>query len=221
MRHVFVETNWVVDWAAPEHLRQPAAVDLASGAARGDFQVHLPAICVTEAFTPLRKLHPRSAADAIRKFLPWALEKSVITDAEGQTVRTFLDKLEATVRNDLTGLQQRLASIRTLPGVNVFGMDDEMLAFAVELAEHELGLKPFDQSILAAILVRAKQLSREAEHEFFFCDLDTDLQPWARDGSARRGLKSLYDRHRIWVYGDFTMTTPAPYDGWPDTLYPD
>lgn len=34
--HVFVETNFVVDWAAPAHLRVPEAVTLVERAGRGE-----------------------------------------------------------------------------------------------------------------------------------------------------------------------------------------
>lgn len=215
MRHVFVETNWIVDWGGPEHLRHPAALELAASAARGDIALHLPSCCIAEAITPIRKLHPKSAADAVRAFLPWAQANSLVATDDAQAVRTVLDKLEGRVHADLNGLRDHLASLRKLPGIDVFSMDDEMLECAATLCAYELDLKPFDQAILAAILIRADQLQREGEVDLSFCEKDGDLQPWTRDGNRKKALTELYDERRIWVYGDFTMTTPAPYEGWP------
>jgi hypothetical protein len=36
MRHVFVETNWIFDYAAPAHRKDPAAVELLERAGRGE-----------------------------------------------------------------------------------------------------------------------------------------------------------------------------------------
>ena len=49
MRHVFVETNWVVDVLAPAHHREPSAVRLQDRAVDGELTLHVPSICFTEA----------------------------------------------------------------------------------------------------------------------------------------------------------------------------
>jgi hypothetical protein len=49
MRHVFVETNWVFDYAAPGHHKFLGAVTLLERARNGELQLHLPALCLTEA----------------------------------------------------------------------------------------------------------------------------------------------------------------------------
>jgi len=45
MRHVFVETNWVVECAAPAHHKTPAALELLKRAASGELKLYLPVIC--------------------------------------------------------------------------------------------------------------------------------------------------------------------------------
>jgi hypothetical protein len=47
MRHVFVETNWVVDWAAPIHHQDAAAAKLLADAEAGRHRLYLPAVCLT------------------------------------------------------------------------------------------------------------------------------------------------------------------------------
>ena len=47
MRHVFVETNWVVEYAAPAHRKTPAALELLDRNAKEEIKLYLPVICVT------------------------------------------------------------------------------------------------------------------------------------------------------------------------------
>lgn len=70
MIHVFVETNWVVDWAAPAHLRHEAARELTDRASKGELRLHLPAFCISEAKRRIRNLHPKLAKEAVGQFLP-------------------------------------------------------------------------------------------------------------------------------------------------------
>lgn len=46
---VLVETNWVVNVVAPAHLEGLQAFQLLSRAEAGEFELHLPAMCLTEA----------------------------------------------------------------------------------------------------------------------------------------------------------------------------
>lgn len=111
---------------------------------------------------------------------------------------------------ELDELPATLASIRKIPGLEVFALDEQMLSRSVELSSEDLNLKPYDQAILAAILVRAEQLREDGEEEFYFCELDGDLQPWDKKGAPKQPLTSLYDSAGVWVYQDFSMNYPSP-----------
>jgi hypothetical protein len=91
-----------------------------------------------------------------------------------------------------------------------------MLERAIDLAQTDLSLEPFDQAILAAILGRAEKLRSQGETELCFCVTDADLQPWDRRGNAKQLLTKLYDEALIWVYGDFGMSAPERPDNWAD-----
>ncbi|MFY3742478.1 hypothetical protein ACOQFB_01115 [Anaeromyxobacter sp. Red801] len=56
-----------------------------------------------------------------------------------------------------------------------------MLKLSVELSFRDLrdlGIKPFDQAVLAAVLRRADELTgAEPDATFAFCERDGDLQP--------------------------------------------
>jgi hypothetical protein len=215
MRHVFVETNWVVDYAAPAHLQLPAAIELADKAAAGQIRLHLPAVCLTEAAQTLRnKFRPRQHADAVRKYLRWAMSQTNVSAGDGQIVRRVLDQYESAISAELDDLENRYAALAALPGVEVFALNSNMLARAVELSTKDLYLKPFDQSILAAVLVRAEELLGEREEDVAFCELDGDLQPWDKEGRTKEPLTTLYNVARVWVYGDFLMQRPNRPKEW-------
>jgi len=74
----------------------------------------------------------------------------------------------------------------------------------------------FDSSILAAVLTRALEIKmNEKDAEIFLCESDSDLQPWDKFGARKLPLAQLYDDARIWVYGDFLMTSPDRPVDWP------
>jgi hypothetical protein len=55
VQHVFVETNWLVGYAAPAHQKVYAAVDLLKKANRGEVRLYLPSICLSECRRPIRE----------------------------------------------------------------------------------------------------------------------------------------------------------------------
>ena len=85
---------------------------------------------------------------------------------------------------------------------------------AVGLAFEDLSLQPFDQSVLAAVLVRARELWDDGERELCFCELDKDLQPWDKDRKRKLPLADIYDQARVWVYSNFELTRPERPPGW-------
>lgn len=217
MPHVFVETNWVVALVAPVHLQMAAAVELREKARTGQLKLYLPAISLTEARHPVRtKYQPRPAADTLRRYLRWATKAGKIETQRAEVVRVALDQYEAAVLSELDELEARLQSLTREFGIEVFALTDEMLARAVDLASLNLDLKPFDQAILAAVLVRGEQLRDEGADQISFCELDSDLQPWDRNGESKQPLTSLYDSAHVWVYGDFALNSPERPAAFPE-----
>ena len=89
-----------------------------------------------------------------------------------------------------------------------------MLEESISLTTEKLDLKPFDTSILSAVLVRTRELLKMGQTDLAFCELDGDLQPWDRNGNSKPVLTRLYDNARIWVYGEFTMSVPERPHNW-------
>jgi predicted nucleic acid-binding protein len=215
MVHVFVETNWVVDYAAPSHRQTPAARALLARARRGELGLHLPAFCVVQAREVIRKrFQPRGEADAIRQFVRWATSADKLTIPERDAAMRTVNMFESHVRSELDRLDSRLAGLRDEPGLEIFAMDDGQLKLAIDIS-FVTRLDAFDQSVLAAVLGRSDAIrALDATSEFAFCELDSDLQPWDRQGRARMDLRELYDQRAIWVYGDFDMSAPVRPTNW-------
>jgi hypothetical protein len=206
VKHVFVETNWVVGVAAPAHHKLEDAEDLLRRATAGEVRLHLPAVCLTEArFTIPRKFQPRTEAKAIRTFVAWAKDIGRLTASEDEVVRRAVDMFESSVRAELNAL----ASFSE--NTSMAGCDRS----ASSVAPSELDLEPFDQAILAAVLVRAEVLYAQGSADVFFCQRDGDLRPWDRHGSAKQHLARLYDASRVWVYEDFALAVPLRPADWP------
>lgn len=218
--HVFVETNWVVGFAAPEHWQLPAARTLLARAERGEVMLHLPALCLTEARRTIRaRYQPRHEADAIRRYLASEKRLGRVAAQEDDAVRRVLDRFETSVRGEIHELGQVFAALRSNEAaIDVFALDDEMLERSVALSGGDLELEPFDQAILAAVLVRASRLRDGGANDLAFCEIDGDLQPWNRQGFAKQPLTRLYDEAGVWVYGDFELGAPVRPPDWPAAL---
>lgn len=214
MLHVFVETNWVVDYAAPAHYRVPAAVRLLDRARNGELRLHLPSISLSEARRPILAKHQSRHSDTIRQFLRWSRSKDLITPIDDEAARRVLAAMERQVRADLRALDQSLKNLADDPALDVFPLDSSILEKTLALTLEKLDLHPFDQAVLAAILVRTETLRADGADQFAFCELDSDLQPWDKKGNSKQPLTGLYDAAGVWVYGDFVMKTPRQPEGW-------
>ena len=216
MRHVFVETNWVVDFAAPEHRQAPGARSLFDRARRRELMLHLPNLCLGEARRVLlTKFQPRGEADAIRHYVRWAAGVGSLSDGDRSVVIRVVEEFESKVRGELENLDSTFNSLRAESGIEIFPMNDRQLALSIEISPY-VDLHPFDECVLAAVLGRADELHAvDADVELAFCELDGHLQPWDKTRQRRDDLCDLYDRRGIWVYGDFYMQEPVRPPNWP------
>ena len=176
--------------------------------------MHMPHVCFVEARQPiLTKCQPQREADAIRNFLTWAQPSGHVTSEDATAARALLNKYESSIKQDLANLDNTLRTLANLPCLQIFGLDDAMLGRATELVLAGIELKPFDQSILAGVLVRASRLWDAGERTISFCEIDGHLQPWDKYGNAKPPLRDAFDQAHVWVYGDFTLTQPQRREG--------
>jgi len=120
MRHVFVETNWAVDYCAPAHQRALAAIKLLESASSGTIQLHLPAPCLAEARSVIRvKFQPREA-DTLREYLKWAKANGYVDAGVEEATRRVLDQFEGLVKCDLDNVESRLEGLKAERGIAYF-----------------------------------------------------------------------------------------------------
>ncbi len=144
-----------------------------------------------------------------------ATRHDLVATEDDTATRRVLDLMERQVQSDLNELDLRLASLAEAPGLDVFPLSDAMLEKTAALSFQKLNLQPFDQAVLAAVLTRADSLRSHDPTELAFCELDSDLQPWDKEGKRKDTLASLYDAAGVWVYGDFLMKSHDRPEDWP------
>lgn len=112
-----------------------------------------------------------------------------------------------------------LREITRTEGVNVIPLDSEVLEMSVDLHFQEIEPSEFDRAILAVVLTTGHKLRENGETDVAFAELDSKLWPWEKNtGNARRALKRLYDEAGVWVYSDFTLTSPERPPDFPEII---
>jgi predicted nucleic acid-binding protein len=203
---VLVETNWVVDVIAPAHLQNPQATQLLARAKAGEFELYIPAICLTEAReTVPRRFNPRSRSEDLRKFLKWAKSEGKVSSEDAKASFRVFDQFDGLVANELTKVPERLEVLAKLPHINVFPLSETMLERQISLGVLDLSIKPYDLAVLAAVIVKAEELQQEKYSWVGFCELDSDLLPWDKSRYSKPILSKLYHDARIWVYDNFFL----------------
>jgi len=209
MRHVFVETNWLHDYAAPAHHKVPEAVELLERAKRGEFKLHIPNACFREARQSIHTKCQPVDGPGIHRYIRWAHRNGELNDEQTEQAHQLADRYVQAINKELSNVPSILPNVARLSCVEVFAFDDEMLDFANQLALTKAAQKPFDHAILAGILVASSRLWKQGERGISFAEIDSDLQPWGPKGGPKDELRKLYDDAHIWVYGDFTLQFPA------------
>lgn len=203
MKRVFVESNWVFDFCAPAHWQKPDAKDLADRAANGEFKVYLPSVALREGEDAIRRKYQPKVVNPLEDFRRWAVANNLLTQAEARAAQPLLEAFRAKAQSGIDTLTTRVDAIANLPGFEVFALTDEMLNKAIALRS-VADLKPFDETIFAAVLVKAAEV-HEPSDELFFCELDGDLAPFTKKGDPRSQFQAEYDALGIKFRRDFQV----------------
>lgn len=153
MRHVFVETNWLHDYAAPAHHKVPEAVTLLERAERGEFILHIPNASFVEARQSIQVKCQPVDGPGVHRYIRWAYKNGELNDEQANEAHQLADRYVQGINRELFAVPAILQKVAALPYVKVFALDDEMLDLANQLAFTRVAQKPFDHAILAGILV--------------------------------------------------------------------
>lgn len=215
MEHVIVETNWVIDYVAPAHFREPSAVELLKRAEDGDIKLYIPNIAFVEARKVINekgRFQVRDEVAGIREYLKLQIAIGRIAQADRVEIDKILSQYDEYVNVEKRKSPARITELLGNRAVNIIPLDETMLARSTALvATDDVNLQSFDLAILATVLVWSERM-RLSGNTISFCEKDSDLQPWIKDMSPKHTLMNLYKAQRVWVYGDFTMSWPRRPD---------
>ncbi len=208
MHHVFVETNWLHDYAAPAYHKVPEAVTLLERAQRGELILHIPNVSFAEARQSIQMKCQPVDGPGIHRYIRWAHSNGELNEEQAREAHELAERYIQSINRELSAVPSILKEVAGLPCVRVFAFDDEMLGLANQLALTKVAQKPFDHAILAGILVCSSRLWNQGERGISFAEIDSDLKPWGPKGAPKNDLRKLYDDAHVWVYGDFTLQFP-------------
>jgi hypothetical protein len=186
VKHVFVETNFLIEVARP--FPGPRAEALLKRGQAGAVQLHIPWCSVEEAKRTLVRIIEEDLGftSAMMKFA----SRAFLADPS-RFAKVEVDKLKVLAE------VAKAEAIRTKDArVDAFAANMEVIlpsqaVISTTLAMFDVkSLKPFDEMAAGAILTRAGELYAAGERELFFCTLDKDdLAP----SDGRPKLKAVYD----------------------------
>lgn len=172
MKHVFVETNFLVDLLRPFPSRDAEALFKRNDGV--NLRLYVPWCSQSEAWRTLSDRIIREDlgfTDAMMKFAVrrWLADRTLFDKGEVEKLRDLANADRAAA---LTSLEQRiehavLSMQRIDPTPAVVART--LKVFMVK------SLKPFDEMVLGAILSKASELFAAGERDLHFCDLDGDL----------------------------------------------
>src|SRR5438876_11536135 len=87
MHHVFVETNWLHDYAAPAHHKVPEAVTLLERAQRGEFILHIPNVSFAEARQSIQTKCQPVDGPGIHRYIRWAHKNGQLNEGQARPER--------------------------------------------------------------------------------------------------------------------------------------
>jgi hypothetical protein len=103
-RHLFVETNWLHDYAAPAHHQVPTAVTLLERAQQGDFVIHIPNVSFAEARQSIEMKCQPVDGPGIHRYITWAYRNGELNDAQAEDAHRLAESYVQDIRTELSAV---------------------------------------------------------------------------------------------------------------------
>ena len=127
IRHLFVETNWLHDYAAPAHHKVPAAAALLERAQRGDFVLHIPNVSFAEARQSIQTKCQPVDGPVIHRYIRWAHKNGELNDDLAEDAHRLAERYIQDISKELSAVPTILEEVAGFACVKIFALDDEML----------------------------------------------------------------------------------------------
>jgi hypothetical protein len=177
LKHVFVESNFIIELARP--FAGPDAGKL-FGRQGADVQLHVPWAAVVESKRTLGRIIREDLGfdDTMQKFGARQLKSALITTDELKVLQRFA-KMTSLARED--ALKKIGADVDgAVAKMSVIEPTKEVILKTLSIYQVK-SLQPFDEMIMGAVLTRAEELVRNGATDLFFCNLNKkDFDPTNR-----------------------------------------
>ena len=197
MKHVFVETNFLVDVLRPSAGRDGTSLLARHGK---DVTLYVPWVSVVEAKRTLDRIvkedlgfHEKMLAHAVRR-----LRDNTLSKADHKVLDTFAKEAAQSQYEQVATIEARVDAIAKK--VEVIEPDKAVVAKTLSLFPVK-SLPPFDEMVLGAVLVKAAAVKASGETDIIFCNLNkNDFDP-----ATRPNLAAEYDACGITYRSDFKV----------------
>lgn len=171
MKHVFVETNFLVDLLRPFPSKDAENLLARNGV---DLRLYIPWCSQSEAWRTLKDRIIGEDLGFTRAMMAftvrrWTADPTLFDKQQ-------IDKLRLLAETDrgvaLKSLEQRLSD--TVAKMETIDPSPAVVARTLQVFKVK-ALKPFDEMVLGAVLCKATELYAANERDLHFCDLDADL----------------------------------------------
>lgn len=176
MKHVFVETNFLVDLLRPFQGREAKALWDRRGT---DVLLFVPWVSLAEAKRTLVRLVKQDLGfhDAMMTFAVRQLKLNALSKADHQVLNAFAKQAQVDLSHQLTTLENRVDQVAQDTNVVVIEPSKAVIEKTLSLFPVK-SLPPFDEMVLGAVLVKAAEVKSAGATLLYFCNLNTkDFDP--------------------------------------------
>jgi hypothetical protein len=174
MKHVFVETNFLVELLQPFPKRDAKTL---FARANTDVALHIPWVSVTEAKRTLTRIIRDDLAfdDRVSKLAVQLLTAQTLSKPDMALIQAFVEHIKNSRASALSTAEGRVddavASMTVIPPSSG-AVKKTMAVYPIK------ALPPFDEMVLGAVLYEANRLYQLGATDLYFCNANTkDFQP--------------------------------------------
>lgn len=198
MKHVFVETNFLVDLLRPLPTRDAASLFSRVGT---DVNLYIPWVSISEAKRTIStKIVEQDLgfADAVTRFSVKQLRSAILSTADMPPIQALVELVKKTRASALSGVDA--AVDLAAQKMTIIPPSAEVVAKTMSLYPIK-SLPPFDEMVLGAVLCHAAQLRSEGKADLYFCNANTkDFGP-----TNGNNLQREYASCGLIYLGDFNV----------------
>lgn len=198
MKHVFVETNFIVDILRPFPVRDAERLYSRHG---HDVTLYLPWCSINEAKRTLNRIIREDIAfvDGAGRFLGRTMARlHPIPPSDATAIRSFIDLARTSRVQALFDFEARVDALAA--GLTVVPPSEAIVRRTLQLFPIK-SLPPFDEMVLGAVLEQASALHARGQRELFFCNINKkDFEP-----SLGNNLANAYESTGIKYLDSFTV----------------